>query len=184
MGLGNPGSKYTLTRHNAGFWLVDFLAQQHNFRVDKVKFRALTGEYTIAGVRALVMKPQTFMNLSGESVRDAAKFYKVPPENIITIMDDANFDVGKVRIRTSGSDGGHNGLKNMIYQLRSDQFPRIKIGVGKKPHPDYDIADWVLGKMSDADLKVVYDTLGNCAAAVELMLQNDITEAMNRYNRT
>lgn len=184
VGLGNPGAKYTHTRHNAGFWLIDYMAQENSVKVDRVKFRALCGELNIGGTRALLLKPQTFMNLSGESVRDAAKFYKIPPENIIAIVDDANFEVGGLRIRTKGSDGGHNGLKNMIYQLQSDQFIRLKVGVGKKPHPDYDIADWVLGKMPDGDLKKIYPVLQDCAAAIELIINGEPELAMTRYNRT
>ncbi|MCL2212830.1 MAG: aminoacyl-tRNA hydrolase [Oscillospiraceae bacterium] len=184
VGLGNPGAKYTHTRHNAGFWLIDYMAQEHSVKVDRVKFRALCGEIRIGDTRALLMKPQTFMNLSGESVRDAANFYKIPPQNILAVVDDANFEVGGLRIRASGSDGGHNGLKNMIYQLKSDQFPRLRVGVGKKPHPDYDIADWVLAKMPEGDLKKIYPVLQDCAVAIELLMAGELELAMGRYNRT
>lgn len=144
VGLGNPGEKYSFTRHNAGFLCVDLLAEQNGFSLKRLKFRSLTADTTLAGHRCLVLKPQTFMNNSGEAVRDAAAFYKIPPERILVIFDDVSLDVGRLRIRRKGTDGGHNGLKSIIYHLNSDAFPRIKIGVGKKPHPDYDLADWVL----------------------------------------
>ena len=184
VGLGNPGTKYTYTRHNAGFWLIDYLAQQNSVKVDRAKYQSLCGEVNIGGTRVLLMKPQKYMNLSGECVRDAAKFYKIPPQNIIAVVDDANFEVGGLRIRSKGSDGGHNGLKNMIYQLQTDEFPRLRVGVGKKPHPEYDIANWVLEKMSDADLKKMPPVLEDCVGAIELILDGQVDLAMTRYNRT
>jgi len=184
VGLGNPGAKYVHTRHNAGFWFVDYLAQEHAVRVDRVKYRSLCGELRIGEWRVLLMKPQTFMNLSGEAVRDAAKFYKIPPQNIIAVVDDANFDVGGLRIRPCGSDGGHNGLKNMIYQLQSDEFVRLRIGVGKKPHMEYDIADWVLGKMPDGDRKKILPVLSDCTAAIKLIVAGEVESAMTKFNRT
>ena len=145
VGLGNPGDKYTFTRHNTGFMALDFIAEKCGVRVDRARFKSLCADARIGEHRVLLMKPQTFMNLSGEAVREAADFYKIPPENILVLFDDINFDVGVMRIRRNGSDGGHNGIKSIIYQLNSDAFPRVKIGVGKKPSPDYDLADYVLG---------------------------------------
>ena len=146
VGLGNPGSKYENTRHNAGFRALDSYCQKTGQRIDRMKFKALVGEGTFGGKRVLFMKPQTFMNLSGEAVRDAADFYKIPPERIVVLFDDISLDIGRLRVRAKGSAGGQNGVKNIIYQLSSDQFPRVKIGIGAKPHPDYDLADWVLSK--------------------------------------
>ncbi len=182
VGLGNPDRKYAFTRHNSGFLCVDLLAQKHSFTVQKLKFRSLLGDAVIGRHRCLVMKPQTYMNLSGEAVRDAAAFYKIPPERILVLFDDISLDVGKLRIRRKGTDGGHNGIKNIIYHLGSDQFPRIKIGVGKKPHPDYDLADWVLSEFKKDEEKPLRDALENACAAVELLLDGKIDEAMNRYN--
>ena len=131
--LGNPGKKYEMTRHNAGFIFADMLAEKHGVSVNKIQFKAVTGLIDLAGHKCLLMKPQTFMNLSGEAVRQAAQFYKIPPENIIVVFDDISLPCGKLRIRRKGSDGGHNGMKNIIYQLNSDKCPRIKLGVGEKP---------------------------------------------------
>ena len=147
VGLGNPGDKYTYTRHNAGFLAIDYLLNKYSITCDRVKFKALVGEIKLGGVRALLMKPQTFMNLSGTAIKEACDFYKIQPENVIVISDDASFDIGKLRVRKSGSAGGHNGLKSVIECLNSDKFPRIKLGVGQKPSPDYDIADWVLARI-------------------------------------
>ena len=148
VGLGNPGRQYENTRHNCGFDAIDKLAYKHNFDIKKLRFKSLTGECRIGSSKCLVMKPSTFMNLSGQAVVEAMNFYKIPPENVIVIFDDISLDVGKMRIRRKGSDGGHNGMKNIIYLSGSDMFPRIKLGVGKKPHPEYDLKDWVLGKFS------------------------------------
>ena len=156
VGLGNPGDKYTFTRHNTGFMALDFIAEKCGVRVDRARFKSLCADARIGEHRVLLMKPQTFMNLSGEAVREAADFYKIPPKNILVLFDDINFDVGVMRIRRNGSDGGHNGIKSIIYQLNSDAFPRVKIGVGKKPSPDYDLADYVLGTYSDADKKTLF----------------------------
>lgn len=146
VGLGNPGNKYTYTRHNSGFLCLDMLSDKLNIRIDRLKFKSLICDTTINGHRCIVMKPQTFMNNSGEAVRECAAFYKIPAEKVIVIYDDISLDVGKLRIRRKGTDGGHNGIKSIIYHLNSDQFPRIKVGCGKKPHPDYDLADWVLSE--------------------------------------
>lgn len=183
VGLGNPGDKYTFTRHNTGFMALDFIAEKCGVRVDRARFKSLCADARIGEHRVLLMKPQTFMNLSGEAVREAADFYKIPPENILVLFDDINFDVGVMRIRRSGSDGGHNGIKSIIYQLNSDAFPRVKIGVGKKPSPDYDLADYVLGTYSDADKKTLFSMFSRVYDGVELILSGQIDKAMNLYNR-
>lgn len=182
VGLGNPDRKYTLTRHNSGFLCVDMLSQKLNFRVDRLKFKSLIGDTTINGHRCIIMKPQTYMNNSGEAIRECANFYKIKPENIIVIYDDISLDVGKLRIRRKGTDGGHNGIKSIIYHLNSDQFPRIKVGCGKKPHPDYDLADWVLSEFKKDEQKALEPALENACKAIELLLDNQIDKAMNLYN--
>lgn len=182
VGLGNPGRKYTLTRHNSGFLCVDMLSEKLNFRVDKLKFKSLIADTTIGGHRCIVMKPQTYMNNSGEAIRECANFYKIKPENIIVIYDDISLDVGKLRIRRKGTDGGHNGIKSVIYHLNSDQFPRIKVGCGKKPHPDYNLADWVLSEFKKDEQKALEPALENACKAVELLLDNQTEKAMNLYN--
>lgn len=182
VGLGNPGEKYSFTRHNAGFLCVDLLAEQNGFSLKRLKFRSLTADTTLAGHRCLVLKPQTFMNNSGEAVRDAAAFYKIPPERILVIFDDVSLDVGRLRIRRKGTDGGHNGLKSIIYHLNSDAFPRIKIGVGKKPHLDYDLADWVLSSFKKDEQPPLKAALERACEAVPLILDGQIDEAMNRCN--
>ena len=182
VGLGNPDRKYEFTRHNAGFLCVDMLAQKHGFTVKKLKFRSLLGNAVIGGHRCLILKPQTYMNLSGEALREAAAFFKIPPERILVLFDDISLDVGKLRIRRKGTDGGHNGIKNIIYHLASDKFPRIKIGVGKKPHPDYDLADWVLSEFKKDEEAPLKSALENACAAVELLLDGETDKAMNLYN--
>ena len=182
VGLGNPDRKYTLTRHNSGFLCVDMLSEKLNFRVDKLKFKSLIADTTINGHRCIVMKPQTYMNNSGEAVRECANFYKISPENIIVIYDDISLDVGKLRIRRKGTDGGHNGIKSIIYHLNSDQFPRIKVGCGKKPHPDYNLADWVLSEFKKDEQKALEPALENACKAIELLLDNQIDKAMNLFN--
>ncbi len=182
VGLGNPGDKYEFTRHNAGFMCVDFLADKENFKINKLKYKALLADVDIAGHRCLVMKPQTFMNLSGEAVRDAAQFYKIPPEKVIVIYDDISLDVGRTRIRRKGTDGGHNGIKSIIYQLGSDNFPRIKVGVGKKPAEWGDLADWVLSRFSNDELKTLSEVADKVRKVLPLILDGKIDEAMNRIN--
>ncbi|MBO4265349.1 MAG: aminoacyl-tRNA hydrolase [Clostridia bacterium] len=183
VGLGNTGAKYDGTRHNAGFAALDVIAEKYGAKVMSAKYNALCGECEIAGHGVLLMKPQTYMNLSGDAVWPAASFYKIPPENIIVLCDDVSFDVGKMRIRMKGSHGGHNGLRDITAKIGSENFCRIKIGVGKKPHPDYDLADFVLGKITGDDKKVFDEGLINVCAAVELILQGKYEEAMNKYNR-
>lgn len=181
-GLGNPGKKYEFTRHNAGFLCVDLFAEKHGFKIDRLKFKSLTADVKINGKRCLFIKPQTFMNLSGEAVRDAASFYKIPPEKIIVIFDDISLDPGKMRIRRKGTDGGHNGIKNIIYHLSSNEFPRIKLGVGAKPHPDYDLAAWVTKPFDSDGLKKLREACDNACNAIELMIDGKVDEAMNRFN--
>ena len=182
VGLGNPGKQYELTRHNAGFLCLDLLAQENGFKINKLKFNALIGDAVIASKRCLAVKPQTFMNNSGEAVRDIAAFYKIPPEKIIVIFDDISLPCGKLRIRRKGTDGGHNGIKSIIYQLQSDQFPRIKLGIGAKAHPDQPLADWVLLVMKDDDLKNLREAAEHACSALELMLNGETEKAMNLYN--
>ena len=182
VGLGNPGEKYENTRHNVGFQVIDELAERQGKPVQRLKFKALTGLLTIGGEKALVMKPVTYMNLSGEAVRPAADFYKLPPERILVISDDVALAAGRLRIRAKGSAGGHNGLKSIIQHLGTDQFPRVKIGVGEKPHPDYDMADWVLSKFTGEDLKTITAAVERAAKAVECLIAEGPDKAMNRFN--
>lgn len=180
--LGNPGDQYENTRHNVGFMVADELGERQNKAIQRLKYKALTATMELGGQKVLVMKPVTYMNLSGEAVRAAAQFYKIPPERVLVVSDDVSLPVGRLRIRKSGSAGGHNGLRSIIAQLGSDQFPRLKIGVGEKPHPDYDLADWVLGKFQGEDKKTIDAAIKKAADAVECILAKGIPEAMNRYN--
>ena len=182
VGLGNPGIRYQWTRHNAGFLAMDAITAKYGGNPERAKFNALVGETTIAGKRVLLMKPQTFMNSSGEAVRPAADFYKVPAENIIVLVDDINLDVGQMRIRRKGSSGGHNGMKSITEHLKTDDYPRIKLGVGKKPHPDFDLADFVLGNFSPADMKKLPDVFENASSALALIMKGDFDGAMCKYN--
>lgn len=183
VGLGNVGKEYEKTRHNAGFMAIDALAEKCGVRIDRAKFHALTAEATIAGVRVLLMKPTTYMNNSGVAISEAAAFYKIAPENVIVLHDEISFDAGVMRIRRKGSAGGHNGLKSIIAHLGSDAFPRIKIGVGKKPSPEYDLVDFVLGKFSQDDLAKLAAENDSVIASVELMLTGKTEEAMNKYSK-
>ncbi len=180
--LGNPGDQYENTRHNVGFMVADQLGERYGLPIQRLKYKALTNIFPISGEKVLVMKPVTYMNLSGEAVRPAADFYKIPPEHIIVISDDTALDVGKLRIRKGGSAGGHNGLKSIIQQLGTDQFPRIRVGVGKKPHPDYDLADWVLGKFQGEDKRAIDAAVERCADAVECYIKEGPDRAMNKFN--
>ena len=182
-GLGNPGEKYANTRHNAGFIAIDYIAKKLGVRVDRVKFHALVGECELGGRRVLLMKPETFMNSSGVAIGEAAAFYKIPPENVIVLHDEISFDAGIIRIRRKGSAGGHNGLKSIIEHLSSEAFPRIKIGVGQKPSPDYDLVDWVLGKFPKDALSAIEGRLDDISSATELMLRGEIDLAMNKYSK-
>ena len=182
VGLGNPGEKYENTRHNVGFQVIDELAERQGKPVQRLKFKALTGLLTIGGEKALVLKPVTYMNLSGEAVRPAADFYKLPPERILVISDDVALAAGRLRIRAKGSAGGHNGLKSIIQHLGTDQFPRIRVGVGEKPHPDYDLADWVLGRPQGEDKKAIDGAVKRAADAVECILSQGLERGMGRFN--
>ena len=181
-GLGNPGKDYDGTRHNAGFAAMDYIAEKTGEKIQKAKFESLVAEATIGGVRVLLMKPQTFMNCSGTAISAAADFYKIAPENVIVICDDITQNPGKMRIRKSGSAGGHNGLKSIIAFLDSQNFKRIRIGVGAKPNPNYDLADWVLGKFSKDDKVLVNSCYENAYNAIELIVKGDIEKAMCAYN--
>ncbi|MEG2719780.1 MAG: aminoacyl-tRNA hydrolase [Oscillospiraceae bacterium] len=181
-GLGNPDRKYALTRHNSGFLCVDMLSEKYNFKINRIKFKSLIADTVIEGHSCIVMKPQTYMNNSGEAIREAADFYKIPPQNIIIIFDDISLDIGLLRIKRKGSDGGHNGIKSIIYHLSNDVFPRIKIGVGEKPHPDYDLAAWVLTEFKGNEITELKKALENACLAVPLMLSGNVDEAMNKYN--
>ena len=182
VGLGNPGSKYEWTRHNMGFLVVDELAERLSIPVQRLKFKALTNTAVLGGKSVLLMKPTTYMNLSGEAVGQAARFYKIPPERVLVISDDVALPQGKLRVRRSGSAGGHNGLKNIISHLGTDQFPRIKVGVGQKPSPDSDMVNWVLGTFTGQDRKVMEEAIGRAADAVTVLLQHGIDQAMASYN--
>lgn len=182
VGLGNPGAKYEMTRHNAGFLAVDLLAVKENLNIKKLKYHALVGDAVINGKKCLVMKPQTFMNNSGEAIGEAARFYKIPPERVIVISDDFSFDVGQIRIKRKGSAGGHNGLKSIIAHLGSENFPRIKVGVGKKPNADYDIIDWVLGRFPKELEKDLKSALENAVNALPYIVNEEIDKAMNLFN--
>lgn len=182
VGLGNPGPKYDWTRHNMGFLVIDELAEREKIPVQKLKFKALTNTAVIGDQSVLLMKPTTYMNLSGGAVGEAARFYKIPSERILVISDDVALPQGKLRIRRSGSAGGHNGLKDIIAHLGGDGFPRIKVGVGGKPHPDSDMADWVLGKFTGQDKKVMEEAIKRAADAVETLLKAGVDQAMSRYN--
>ena len=182
VGLGNPGAKYENTRHNVGFMTADALAGRNGEPIRRVKYHALTSEAVIGGQSVLLMKPTTFMNLSGQAVSEAARCYKIPADHVLVISDDVDLPLGKLRIRKSGSAGGHNGLKHIIQLLGTDQFPRLKIGVGGKPHPDYNMADWVLGQFQGEDKKTIDDAVARAADAVECLLADGIDRAMNQYN--
>lgn len=182
VGLGNPGGEYEATRHNAGFVVIDMLAEECSCAVTKLKFKSLYGTAQIGDKKCILMKPQTYMNNSGEAVRDAAAFYKIPAERIIVVSDDISLDVGKLRIKRKGSDGGHNGLKSIIYQLQSDNFARIKMGVGKKPHPEYDLAAWVLSRFKNDEVEPLRSAAKNACDAIKLIVGEKIDMAMNKFN--
>ena len=182
VGLGNPGDKYRGTRHNAGYVAIDAIAEKAGVRIDRAAYRGLTGRGTLGGKGVLFLKPETYMNLSGASVREAAAFYKIPPERILILCDDVSFEPGRVRIRRSGSHGGHNGLRNISEQLGSDAYPRIRIGVGQKPHPEYDLVDWVLGKLPEQDARKIADRAADFFDAATLIVSGEIETAMNRYS--
>lgn len=182
VGLGNPGDKYFHTRHNAGYLMMDYLSQRCSTQVNKLKFKALVGEATIAGKRCLLMKPQTFMNASGEAVQQATAFYKIPMENVLVLSDDVSLDVGRVRVRKKGSDGGQKGLRSIITLMNTDEFPRIRFGVGQKPHPDYDLADWVLSEFNKEEQKALFSAFEKAYDGVVKVLEGDFDGAMQLCN--
>lgn len=181
-GLGNPGRQYENTRHNAGFIALDKLADKYNCNVSKMKNKALIGDCTIAGKRTLLMKPQTFMNLSGEAVVQAMSFYKIPPENVIVLFDDISLDVGRMRIRRKGSDGGQKGMRSIIELSGSSLFPRVKIGIGEKPNPNWQLADWVLSRFTAAEREALDKVTDNACGAVEYIIAGNIDKAMADFN--
>lgn len=182
VGLGNPGQKYEHTRHNMGFLTVELLAEQLNVKLNKVKFKSAYNIVRFAGQKCLVMKPQTYMNLSGESVGEAARFYKIPADHVLVISDDVSLPAGKLRIRGGGSAGGHNGLKNIIQHLGTDRFPRIKVGVGSPRPGEHDMVDWVMGKPMGEDRTAVEDALDRAGDAAKTLITEGIDRAMNRFN--
>lgn len=181
-GLGNPGTQYELTRHNAGFLTMETLADRYRLVINKIKFKSLYADAMISGKRCLVMKPQTFMNKSGEAVSEAMNFYKIPAERVIIVYDDISLEPGQLRIRRKGTHGGHNGIRNIIELTGKDTFPRIKVGVGKKPHPDYDLADWVLSSFKDNEKADMMEAFEKAVSSIELIVDGKTDEAMNKYN--
>ncbi|MBO7342014.1 MAG: aminoacyl-tRNA hydrolase [Clostridia bacterium] len=182
VGLGNPGAQYANTRHNAGFLALDAIAEKLGVRIDRTRFKALTAEASLGGAHVLLLKPQTFMNLSGEAVREAAAFYHIEPANIIVIYDDINLAVGRLRVRGKGSDGGHNGIKSIIAQLGSNEFPRVRVGVGERPNPAYDLADWVLSAFTPGEREALAASFPAVQAGAELLVKGDLAAAQQRCN--
>ncbi len=182
VGLGNPGKEYEKTRHNVGFRVADLLAGQMNTKIDRLKFQALTRQVNWNGGKVLLVQPQTYMNVSGAAVSALASYYKIPPERILVIFDDISLPVGRIRIRKDGSAGGHNGIKSIIQSLGSDQFPRVKVGVGAKPHPDYDLADWVLSKFSAQEEKDLAPAMENAAKAALMIMEQGTEKAASAFN--
>ena len=182
VGLGNPGREYERSRHNTGFRAIDLLADQLSCRIDRAKFQGLYGQTTYGGRKLMLLKPQTFMNLSGRSVLPLSAYFNIPPERIIVLFDDISLQPGRLRIRAEGSAGGHNGIKSIIAELGSQNFPRVKIGVGPKPYPDMDLADWVLGSFSSEDEKAMAVSLKNAGDAALAIIDHGTQEAANRFN--
>ena len=182
VGLGNPGSAYDRTRHNAGFRAIDVLAESLGCNIDKGKFQGLYGQTSYNGKKLLLLKPQTFMNLSGRSVLQLSAYFQIPPQRIIVLFDDISLEPGRLRIRGDGSAGGHNGIKSIIGELGSQDFPRVKIGVGAKPHPEQDLADWVLSTFSAGEEKALQTSLPKAAEAALCIVEHSIQEAANRFN--
>jgi len=181
-GLGNPGTRYENTRHNCGFMTVDLLAEQEGFKIKKLRFKSLTALEVIDGVKCLVMKPTTYMNISGMALSEAMEFYKIPPERAVIIFDDFAIPFGNLKIRRSGSDGGHNGMKSIILESGSDMFPRVKIGIGTPPHPDYPVKEWVLSPFKKSEGDRLEDALDRAVKAVRLIIKGELDAAMNKYN--
>ena len=183
VGLGNPGMQYSRTRHNAGFMAIDALAKKYGVTIDRAKYKALVAEANVCGKRCLLMKPQTYMNLSGDAVAEAANFYKLTSDRIIVLSDDISLDVGKLRVRRKGSAGGHNGLKSINERIGSEEYPRVKIGVGQKPRPDYDLADWVLSSFTDTELINMRGAHDSIILGIEKIISGDIDGAMQVCNK-
>lgn len=182
VGLGNPGTRYDNTRHNVGFESVDYIAAQHGIKISKVKHKALIGDGTIHGERVLLVKPQTYMNLSGESVRDIIEWYKIPVSNLIIIYDDIDLATGRIRVRPKGSAGTHNGMRSIIYQIQSDEFPRVRIGIGKPPE-GWNLADYVLSKFNPEDRVLLNESIKASAEAAAAIIKSGANTAMNKYNK-
>lgn len=181
-GLGNPGCRYENTRHNVGFETIDFLSDKYKINVSKVKFKAVIGDGDIEGERVILVKPQTFMNLSGECVREIIEWYKIPLSNIIIIYDDIDLPLGKIRVRPGGSSGTHNGMRSIIYQLQDDRFPRVRVGIGRPPE-GWQLADFVLSKFNEEDRKKVNESIINASEAAASIIKNGVDAAMNKYNK-
>ena len=182
VGLGNPGKDYERTRHNAGFRCLDLLAENLGCKVDKLKFQGLYAQTTYNGRKLFLLKPQTYMNLSGRSVLQLSAYFNIPPQRIIVMFDDISLEPGRLRVRANGSAGGHNGIKSIIQEVGSQEFPRVKIGVGAKPHPDFDLADWVLSTFSSLEEKALTVSLENSAKAALCIIDQGVPEAANRFN--
>ena len=182
VGLGNPGKQYENTRHNAGFLAVDTIAQKHHTDIKRIKFKGLVGECSLGGKKALLLKPSTFMNLSGQSVREAMQFYKLPPEKVLVIFDDINLEPGKLRIRRKGSDGGHNGMKNIIAHLGTQEYPRVRVGIGDKPR-GMDLADYVLSRFSKGEQEKMEQAFAEAAEAAAMIAGQGLDKAMNHFNQ-
>lgn len=182
VGLGNPGREYERSRHNCGYQALDAFAARHGVSVKRARFRSLAGELKLGGARLILLKPTTYMNLSGVAVHEAAAFYKVAPANVITVSDDVALEPGMIRIRAAGSAGGQKGLKNIIAALHTDEFPRVRIGVGAPPNPGYDMADWVLGKPTPAEQKKIDARMDDVCDAIELIAAGELAEAQSRFN--
>lgn len=182
VGLGNPGPEYAKTRHNVGFRCIDLLAEKLGVKIDKARFQGLYGQTVYKGNRLYLLKPLTFMNLSGRSVLQLSSFFKIPPQRIVVLFDDISLEPGRLRVRPDGSAGGHNGIKSIIAELGSQDFPRVKIGVGAKPHPDFDLADWVLSTFSAQDEKALAVSLDNAAQAALTIITDSVSQAANKFN--
>ena len=182
VGLGNPGKKYENTRHNTGFIAIDKIAEKYGCNINRLKYNALTAECVIAGKKVLLMKPQTFMNLSGEAVTQAMSFYKIPAEKVVIIFDDISLDVGRMRIRRKGSDGGQRGVRSIIGLSGSENFPRIKIGIGEKPHSGWQLSDWVLSRFTKEEIETLDKVTDNACKALEYIVSGNIDKAMSEYN--
>ena len=182
VGLGNPGKEYANTRHNCGFKAIDILASKLGCKIDKGNFQGLYGQTVYEGKKLYLLKPQTYMNLSGRSVLQMSAYYNIPPQRIIVLFDDISLEPGRLRVRANGSAGGHNGIKSIIQEVGSQEFPRVKIGVGAKPHPDFELADWVLSAFSSLEEKALAVSLENAAKAALAIIDHGVPEAANRYN--